>query len=292
MPDVITEPSAGPTVTTDPATGLRMVELSHVWGHGVPSLPGEADVRMVRAVKHAQHGVMAHRVTTVMHTGTHMNAPIHLIQRGADLAAIPVDRFFGNGAVLDVPKKRWEVVTAADLQAARPAIKRGDIVVIVTGWHHKYSDGLEYYGESPGLSKDAAEWLVTKDRKLVAVDTPQVDHPLATSLGPHRGGPTMKRLAGEYTGGDRPRPQGGASRSGTSPTGPCSPPASRPSSRSAATSTCRSASGPPWPRRRGSSSTVTPARSGWSPCSIRAAPAASSPATDRRASRKESDHGS
>lgn len=33
---------------------------------------------------------------------------------------------------------------------------------------------------------------------MVAVDTQQVDHPLATSLGPHRGGPTMKRLAEAY----------------------------------------------------------------------------------------------
>ena len=33
---------------------------------------------------------------------------------------------------------------------------------------------------------------------MVGVDTPQVDHPLATSLGPHRGGPTMSRLAGAY----------------------------------------------------------------------------------------------
>ena len=72
-------------------------------------------------------------------------------------------------------------------------------MVIVTGWHHKYSDGLEYYGEAPGLSKDAAEWLVEKNPKMVAVDTPHVDHPLATSMGPHRGGPQMKRLAGEYT---------------------------------------------------------------------------------------------
>ena len=32
----------------------------------------------------------------------------------------------------------------------------------------------------------------------MAVDTPQVDHPLATSMGPHRGGPQMKRLPGEY----------------------------------------------------------------------------------------------
>jgi len=184
--------------TTDPYSGLKAFELSHVWGHGVPSLPGDPDVRMVRAVKHAQHGVMAHRITTVMHTGTHMNAPLHLIQRGADLAAMPVRRFFGNGVVVDVPKSRWELVTAADLESASPAIQHCDIVVIVTGWHHKYADGMEYFGESPGLAKDAAEWLVEKSCRLVAVDTPQVDHPLATSLGPHRGGPTMRRLAGEY----------------------------------------------------------------------------------------------
>ncbi len=190
---------ATPNITTDPYSGLQMVELSHEWDQRAPSYPGQADIRMVRGVKHAQHGVLAWRTITSMHTGTHMNAPIHLIQKGADLAAIPPDTFFGNGAVLDVPKKNWEVITAADLQKAKPEVKEGDIIVIVTGWHHKYSDGLEYYGEAPGLSKDAAEWLVSKKPKMVAVDTPHIDHPLATSMGPHRGGPHMKRLAGEYT---------------------------------------------------------------------------------------------
>jgi kynurenine formamidase len=185
-------------ITTDPYSGLQFVELSHEWDQRAPSYPGQTDVRMVRAVKHAQHGVLAWRTTTVMHTGTHMNAPLHLIQRGADLAAISPDRFFGNGAVLDVPKANWEVITAADLEKAEPGVKDGDIVVIVTGWHHKYSDGLEYYGEAPGLSKDAAEWLVSKNPKMVAIDTPHVDHPLATSMAPHRGGPHMKRLASEY----------------------------------------------------------------------------------------------
>ena len=183
---------------TDPYTGLQLVELSHTWGHGVPSYPGQADVKMFRAVKHAQHGVLAWKINTVMHTGTHINAPIHLIQRGADLATIPEDRFFGNGVVLHIPKDSYEVVTAKDLEGAKPGVQQGDIVVIVTGWHHKYSESLEYFGESPGLSKDAAQWLVAKECKLVAVDTQQIDHPLATSLGPHRGGPTMRRLASEY----------------------------------------------------------------------------------------------
>ena len=158
---------------SDPYSGLQFLDLSHPWDHGVPSYPGQDDVKMFRSVKHAQHGVLAWKINTVMHTGTHMNAPIHMIQKGADLSEVPEDRFFGNGVVLGIPKEKFEVITAKDLEAAEPGVKNGDIVVIVTGWHHKYSDSLEYFGESPGLSKDAAEWLVEKDCKLVAVDSPQ-----------------------------------------------------------------------------------------------------------------------
>jgi kynurenine formamidase len=185
-------------VTTDPYSGLQMVELSHLWGHNAPSMPGDADVIMYRSVKHAQHGVMAQRLKMVMHTGTHMNSPLHLIQKGAPASDIPLDRLFGNGVILSIPKGRWELVSAADLQAAKPAISRGDFVVIVTGWHSKYSDSLEYFGESPGLAKDGAQWLVDQGCKMVAMDTPQIDHPLATSLGPHRGGPLMNRLSAKY----------------------------------------------------------------------------------------------
>ncbi len=184
---------------TDPYSGLQFVELSHVWGHGAPSMPGDDDVIMYRSVKHAQHGVMAQRLKMVMHSGTHMNTPMHLVQRAAGAGDIPLDHFFGNGVILSIPKKRWELVTPDDLEKAQPEIREGDMVVIVTDWHHKYSDGLEYYGESPGLSKAAAEWLVNKKCKLVAVDMPQIDHPLATSLGPHRGGPLMNRLTAKYT---------------------------------------------------------------------------------------------
>jgi kynurenine formamidase len=184
--------------TEDPYSGLQFVELSHVWGHGAPSMPGDPDAILFRSVKHAQHGVMATRLKMVMHAGTHMNAPMHLVQRGAAVGEIGLEHLFGNGVILSIPKERWGLVTADDLASAKPEIRRGDFVVIVTGWHHKYSDSLEYYGESPGLAKDGAEWLVSRQVKLLAMDTPQIDHPLATSLGPHRGGPIMNRLVALY----------------------------------------------------------------------------------------------
>jgi kynurenine formamidase len=183
--------------TTDPYSGLRLYELSHVWDSSAPSYPGQADVAMKRAVKHSQHGVLAWKVSTSLHTGTHMIAPLYAVQQTADLASIAPDRLFGNGVVLDIPKGSYETITKEDLEAAAP-VKDGDVVVINTGWHHRYSDSLEYYGEAPGLTECAARWLVSKNVKFFAIDTPFVDVPLATSMGPHRGGPHMKRLAKAY----------------------------------------------------------------------------------------------
>jgi len=174
--------------TTDPYSGLRAYELSHVWNSEAPSYPGQDDVTMKRGVKHAQYGVLAWKTRTSLHTGTHMIAPYYVLQHSADLAALPPDIFFGNGVVLDIPKSSYETIDVSDLEGAAP-VREGDIVVIDTGWHHKYSDSLEYYGEAPGLTEAAANWLVAKKVKFVAMDTPFVDHPLATSMAYHRGGP-------------------------------------------------------------------------------------------------------
>jgi kynurenine formamidase len=183
---------------TDPVTGLQFYELSHPWGMYTPIHPGYEEIKLERITHHAKQGVMTHRIVTIFHTSTHVNAPIHLIPGGPAVGDLGLDRFFGAGVVVSIPKKKWELVEPKDLEKAKPEIRAGDIVLINTGWHRKYSDSQEYFGRAPGLSKKAAEWLVKKKVKLVGVDTACVDHPMATSLGPHRNGPQIKYLLPEY----------------------------------------------------------------------------------------------
>lgn len=182
----------------DPVSGLQLFDLSHPWGHFSPIRPGLEDVRIERVAYHARHGSMTQRIAATMHVATHVNAPLHLIAGGTAVGRLALDRFFGNGVVLSIPKVKWELVTDADLEAATPAIREGDIVVVVTGWHRRYSDSQAYFGHAPGLDLSAAEWLIARKARLVAIDTPQIDHPLATSLGAHRNGPQIKNLVADY----------------------------------------------------------------------------------------------
>jgi kynurenine formamidase len=182
----------------DPVSGLELYELSHRWGMYTPIFPGYEEIKLERITHHAKQGVMTHKITTIFHTSTHLNAPIHLVPGAPAVGDLELQKFFGTGVVLSFPKKKWGLIEPSDLERAKPAIKAGDIVLINSGWHRKYADSKEYFGYAPGLSKHAAEWLVKKRVKLVGIDTACIDHPLATSLGPHRNGPQIKYLLPEY----------------------------------------------------------------------------------------------
>ena len=186
------------TQVVDPESGLAFVELSHPWGMYTPIFPGYEEIKLERITHHAKQGVMTHKITTIFHTSTHVNAPIHLIPQAPAVGDLALDSFFGTGVVLSIPKGKWELIEPKDLETATPAVLAGDIVLINTGWHRRYADSKEYFGYAPGLSEAAARWLVEKKVKLVGVDTACVDHPLATSLGPHRNGPQIKYLLPEY----------------------------------------------------------------------------------------------
>jgi kynurenine formamidase len=70
--------------------------------------------------------------------------------------------------------------------------------MINTGSHHKWGDNPDYFAYSPGLYKEAAEWLVERQVKLVGIDVQALDHPLGTFLGPHGPGPAQPHLNDEY----------------------------------------------------------------------------------------------
>lgn len=70
--------------------------------------------------------------------------------------------------------------------------------MINTGSHHHWGDNDDYFGYSPGLCRDGAEWLVKRGVKLVGVDVQALDHPLGTKIVAHGTGPSIPELMEEY----------------------------------------------------------------------------------------------
>ena len=185
-------------MSTSKTTDLQFYNLSHRWGHGMPQWPSRALLNVRVLEFHARDGLFVQQFEGIMHRGTHMDAPLHVQENMPSITGYPLWRFFGTGVAVSIPKGKWGVVTAKDLENADPKIRNNDIVMINTGSHHKWGDNPDYFAYSPGLYKEAAEWLVKRQVKLVGIDVQALDHPLGTFLGPHGPGPAQPHLNDEY----------------------------------------------------------------------------------------------
>lgn len=113
------------------------------------------------------------RIETVVHVGTHVDAPNHFYADGPGIDAIPLDRLTGHGVVVELPAVEFSKIQADDLEAATPKISEGDIVALHTGWESCW--GTERWNRHPYLSQGAADWLVDRQIRLVAFDTATPD---------------------------------------------------------------------------------------------------------------------
>jgi len=177
---------------------LEFFNLSQPWGHGMPEWPSSASLNVRTLQFHAKDGVSVKEIEASMHRGTHMDAPIHVLENTPYITDFELWRFFGTGVAVSIPKGKWGVITADDLENVTPRIEQGDIVMINTGAHRLWGDNDDYFAYSPGLYKEAAEWLAARKVKLVGIDVQALDHPLGTKLVSHGTGPSHPWLEQEY----------------------------------------------------------------------------------------------
>jgi len=133
---------------------------------------------------HKENGFYDRMTSFYTHSGTHIDAPKHFSEKGYSLDEIPLSKLVGPGVVLSIPKKELGEITAEDLDKAALDVnfKKGDIVIINTGWHKNWKHP-DYSIKFPGIVKSAAEWLVEHDVNMVGVDWICIDHPSQTDMG-------------------------------------------------------------------------------------------------------------
>ena len=141
---------------------VEFYDLTNRFGHGMPQWPSRANLNIRTVEFHAKDGVYTQQFEGIMHRGTHMDAPIHVLENSSFITDYETWRFFGTGVAVSIPKEKWGVITPDDLENAKPEIHKGDIVMINTGSHHKWGDNYDYFAYSPGLYKESAEWLMSR----------------------------------------------------------------------------------------------------------------------------------
>lgn len=153
-----------------------LIDLSHPIIAGMPVLPGDPQVRISPALTIAADGVAVAAIACGSQTGTHIDAPAHLVPGGRTIDQVSLDELVGEALVLDpavpAPCAGREALTPERLGLARfDAVPR--MVLVRTGWDRCF--GEPRYLQHPYLTREAAAALWRLGMRVLGIDAPSPD---------------------------------------------------------------------------------------------------------------------
>lgn len=176
---------------------MKIIDLSHPYKVGMPQFPGTPPIDVKQIAQIDEGGFRVTDFHSIVHVGTHCDAPAHCIEGAKTMDKIPLDTFIGYAVIVDVSVTDEKEIKPDVLKDYN--IKPKDIVLLRTGYS-KYWGKNEYVENSPYLSEEMASALVELKIKALGVDFLSPDPVDSTTSPAHKilmgnGIPIIENLA-------------------------------------------------------------------------------------------------
>ncbi|MFW9995777.1 MAG: cyclase family protein [Candidatus Odinarchaeota archaeon] len=176
----------------DLMTKVKMYDLTQILSIHSPPWPSYVPLSIQYfkriAGAHMGQGANGQIITSSHHVGTHMDGEIHFHGSGRSIGKLPITDWVGPGVVVDISGDVGDYdLYSPKLLMDKVEIKKGDILVINTGYHRyswdqPESDEVRYFVKHPGPGPEFHKWALEMELKWIGVDCGSADHPMNTII--------------------------------------------------------------------------------------------------------------
>ncbi len=150
------------------------IDISVLLKDAMVHWPGDPAVSIRRA-RNMDHGdtVNLSQISMGVHTGTHMDAPLHFLPQGDGIDTLPLEVVMGRARVLEI--RDGESIKPEELALHR--IRRGERILFKTRNSPRAWQSGRFVDDFVYISNAAADYLVDRGVRLVGVDYLSVSRP-------------------------------------------------------------------------------------------------------------------
>jgi kynurenine formamidase len=156
---------------------MKIIDLTLTVSDKIPTFPGSPQPNFIPWENIKEDGYNLELLFLSSHTGTHMDAPHHFLEKGAKIHEISLEKLVSEAVLIKSKKNGCESITKTDIQnfeKKHGKIGRSSSVIFSTGWQRNLQKKY-YFTKNPGLSVSAAKYLASKKISLVGIDSPSID---------------------------------------------------------------------------------------------------------------------
>ena len=112
---------------------MKVIDLSHSIFPDMPAYPGTEPPRFTTPCTIEKFGFMEKKISLFSHTGTHIDAPAHIIQGAKTLDQLSTDCFIGKASLLDLTSTQKQNIDIMDLKGYQNLVEESEFVLLHTG---------------------------------------------------------------------------------------------------------------------------------------------------------------
>jgi len=150
------------------------MDLSNTIENDMPLYPGDVVPVVEPFSSIEESGAAIAKLTLGTHTGTHVDAPNHILNRREAVHEISLENFVGDAWVFDFSYKTMGTGLEEEDFKDKSHVHSNDMVICYTG-SSEYSNDEDLRTRYVYISKSAATWLVRKKVKAVGIDSLSVE---------------------------------------------------------------------------------------------------------------------
>ena len=165
---------------------MKVIDLTHSIHAGMPVYPGTEPPAFSTPCTIEKDGFTEKKIALYSHTGTHIDAPAHIIPGAKTLDQLNLDHYFGQACMLDLKFLNRPTIDIAALKPYEDLMSKNDFVLLYTGWSEFWNKG-GYFEGYPVLSQEAATWISQfRSLKGLGVDMISIDREGISDFPIHR----------------------------------------------------------------------------------------------------------
>tara|TARA_B110000014_G_scaffold63573_1_gene43202 strand:+ start:387 stop:1034 length:648 start_codon:yes stop_codon:yes gene_type:complete len=156
---------------------MKIIDLTLTISENIPTFPGSPNPNFINWENIQKNGYNLELLFLSTHTGTHIDAPYHFLEKGQKIHQIVTKRLVTEAILIKIRKDSDQSITKTDIERFEKKygeIDNGSTVIFHTGWQ-KNLQKKSYFMKNPGLATSAAKYLATKKINLVGIDSPSID---------------------------------------------------------------------------------------------------------------------
>lgn len=150
---------------------MKIIDLTHLLAEPTPVYPGDPPFVLKKVATIEGDGYSNSAIEMGMHSGTHIDGPLHMLRSTKSIDQLGLEKFIGQGVLIARPG-----ATHVELDDEIRGLELENKIVLISTGFSQYYHSPFYFETHPTLTIQLAQFLADRKVKMVGIDFPSPDN--------------------------------------------------------------------------------------------------------------------